>query len=231
MSIDRNSALAQSTHSHPMLNLNAVAAPPVPYETACLTAESLFLFCQSRLGELDSQMKTMFAAQEKANKDNATISSLITSLNCCAGDGINMKTQAGCDLIGAVQHAINEVGPDTPAGRKLTALRDAITERMDPSHALTQAACNHTLWGKTGTDEEVIGQVGGERGEDITATTVQGWVTDAKGVASDISAGAELNMIQLQSVMSKRQTAIQLTTNLIQSLGDQANKIAANVGH
>jgi hypothetical protein len=30
--------------------------------------------------------------------------------------------------------------------------------------------------------------------------------------------------------MSQRQTAIQLTTNLVQSLGDQASSIAKNIG-
>jgi len=47
----------------------------------------------------------------------------------------------------------------------------------------------------------------------------------------DLSNGAELNMINVQSLMSQRQTAIQLTTNLVQSLSDQINKITANVGH
>jgi hypothetical protein len=37
-------------------------------------------------------------------------------------------------------------------------------------------------------------------------------------------------MIGLQSLMSERQTAIQLTTNLVQSLGTQMNAIASNVG-
>jgi hypothetical protein len=46
-----------------------------------------------------------------------------------------------------------------------------------------------------------------------------------------LNSGAELQMIQLQSIMSQRQTAIQITTNLVQALGDQLNKIADNVGH
>ena len=38
-------------------------------------------------------------------------------------------------------------------------------------------------------------------------------------------------MVQIQSLMSQRQTAVSLTTNLVQSLGDQENKIADNIGH
>ena len=39
------------------------------------------------------------------------------------------------------------------------------------------------------------------------------------------------SMINLQSLMSQRQQAIQMCTNLVQSLGDQCNKIAENIGH
>ena len=53
----------------------------------------------------------------------------------------------------------------------------------------------------------------------------------AQGVSSSVNSSSELEMIQLQSFMSQRQTAIQLTTNLVQSLGDQLNKIADNIGH
>ena len=64
------------------------------------------------------------------------------------------------------------------------------------------------------------------------AEQIKAAITDTVGgLQKDLNAGAELNMINLQSLMSQRQTAIQLTTNLVQSLGDQMNKIAANIGH
>ena len=54
-------------------------------------------------------------------------------------------------------------------------------------------------------------------------------LTDA---AANINSNSELQMIQLGSLMSQRQTAITLTTNLVQSLGDRPlNKIADNIGH
>ncbi|HEY8041388.1 MAG TPA: hypothetical protein VIF15_16395, partial [Polyangiaceae bacterium] len=63
------------------------------------------------------------------------------------------------------------------------------------------------------------------------ATDVKGWIQELSDVQSTINQGSELQMIKLQSLMSQRQTAIQLTTNLVQSLGDQLNKIAENIGH
>ena len=61
--------------------------------------------------------------------------------------------------------------------------------------------------------------------------TVQSLINATKSHQSELNSDAEIDMIRLQSLMSQRQTAIQLTTNIIQSLNDQANKIVANIGH
>ena len=54
--------------------------------------------------------------------------------------------------------------------------------------------------------------------------------TNLKNDAADLNSDSEMTMITLQSLMSQRQTAVQLTTNLVQSLGDQQNSIAKNIG-
>jgi hypothetical protein len=56
-------------------------------------------------------------------------------------------------------------------------------------------------------------------------------LTAAKSHQAELNSDSEIGMIHLQSLMSQRQTAIQLTTNIVQSLNDQANKIVANIGH
>jgi hypothetical protein len=65
----------------------------------------------------------------------------------------------------------------------------------------------------------------------VTGERIQTYAATLKTEQSDLNGGAELNMINLQAIMSQRQTAIQLTTNLVQALGDSSNKIAANIGH
>ena len=60
---------------------------------------------------------------------------------------------------------------------------------------------------------------------------IDGLITAAKNHQSQLNSDAEIDMIHLQSLMSQRQTAVQLTTNIVQSLNDQANKIVANIGH
>jgi hypothetical protein len=60
---------------------------------------------------------------------------------------------------------------------------------------------------------------------------MQSLINATKSHQSELNSDSEIDMIRLQSLMSQRQTAIQLTTNIVQSLNDQANKIVANIGH
>ena len=50
------------------------------------------------------------------------------------------------------------------------------------------------------------------------------------GVVKDIDSSAQLDMIRLQSIMSARQTAIQLSTNLVSALAESTKSIVANIG-
>ncbi len=42
--------------------------------------------------------------------------------------------------------------------------------------------------------------------------------------------GAEISMIELQSLVSKRATDLQLTTGMMSALNDDTKKIAGNIG-
>jgi hypothetical protein len=74
-------------------------------------------------------------------------------------------------------------------------------------------------------DRDSISQNGTEK------NGMESLINATKSHASKLNSDAEIDMIHLQSLMSQRQTAIQLTTNIVQSLNDQANKIVANIGH
>lgn len=49
-------------------------------------------------------------------------------------------------------------------------------------------------------------------------------------VGKDVDSSAQMDMIRLQSIMSARQTAIQLATNLVASLGESTKAIVSNIG-
>jgi hypothetical protein len=78
-----------------------------------------------------------------------------------------------------------------------------------------------------GVDNEVAALFDGQGGEDVSG--YGGGRSPRAGLL--YSSGAEVSMIQLQSLVAKRATALQLTTGLLQSLNDGTHTIAGNIGY
>jgi hypothetical protein len=65
----------------------------------------------------------------------------------------------------------------------------------------------------------------------IDTTDFTDFTSTLTGINTSLGQDAQLGMIQIQSLMSDRTTAIQLTTNILQAFDDGTSKIVANVGH
>jgi hypothetical protein len=49
-------------------------------------------------------------------------------------------------------------------------------------------------------------------------------------VSGGFQHGAEVSMVQLQSLVSQRATALQLTTGMMRSINDSTKTVAGNIG-
>jgi hypothetical protein len=182
-------------------------------ESAYLTPDALMSYCQTRLRGLDTQVQAAFAKQKEANADSAVLSSLSSDFQTPSKDLDLTSTSPDPDL-----------GNMTPAQyveRAAEKLETAASKVSDPQakEALLEAARN--LKGEIRAGNK-----------SFQASDFKNMTADAVGkIQQDLNSGTELSMINLQSLMSQRQSAIQMCTNLVQSLGDQCNKIAENVGH
>lgn len=90
-----------------------------------------------------------------------------------------------------------------------------------PLHALEPYRLTGSL------DNEVAALLDDQDGQDVSGYG---------GVPSPYAAllyrsGAELSMIELQSLVSKRGTMLQLTTGFLQAINDGTHTIAGNIGH
>ncbi|CAN5677648.1 hypothetical protein BH09MYX1_BH09MYX1_61130 [soil metagenome] len=168
-----------------------------------LTPDALMSFCQSRLRGLDDQIQTAFAKQTRANAASQTLSAL------------------GEAMIPIKNNLDKENGKAALQGLE-TKYRNAAALTSDPElkkALLTQAD-------KCEADRTSMGDDG------LTAEQYKSYGSDfVASTQKDVNAGTELSMINLQSLMSQRQSSVQLVTNMVQALGDQMNKIAANIGH
>ncbi len=188
-----------------------------------LTPDALMAYCQARLGSIDGQMRTSFADQQAHSTESQDIQQVLATLQTHAA-GVSDSTSCAT-METAMANLIGQLKAADPGSTELPTIQQTYNNMVYSGTGPT--AANAYI-----DSDKYPPQPSGPQGDNvISADEMTSYVSALQGAVSDLNSGAELQMIQLQSLMSQRQTAISLTTNLVQSLGDQANKIADNIGH
>ncbi len=194
--------------------LHATAPLDMPDSGTALPAmspDALLAYCQTRMQGIDAQMHGYFAQQERANSDSEAINKALEVMNKYGGGtgGAADVEKADEELKSALEVAREATGGDTPV-----------------AHKLQKVLCDLRAVGDcAGHPDGVSGGAG-----KISKEQMDGFIKCVRDVQTDINADGQLNMINLQSIMAQRQTTLQMTTNLVQSLGEQSKMIAGNIG-
>jgi hypothetical protein len=176
-----------------------------------LTPDSLFFYLQDRLEGIDTQVKAAFDKQraiETLKKDIMAVQNVLSGLEkgvtaIPKNDGIEIAV------------ALEQLRTTDPR------LAEKLSTSLPEEFLMTPDT-------KPG---DMLKRVEGANSLALTENTLEGACTTFKNALSDLDSSAQLEMIQLQSSMSTRQTAIQLCTNLVSALGKGNEAIAANIGH
>ena len=206
-------------------NAVAVASAPDPYRAPDglrfqhLTPESLLAYCAMKLRDLDGQVQVAFASQKQRGAMSEKLSALQSGLEnakeipdpgAFEGDErIAMQTVHG-DAVTKIEKLYNEAvkaagGAESELGSKLAGMRDQFLANAK-------------------------GQAFDGDAPNVDPTELQGFAKDISRVQADLNNEGEIEMIQLQSLMSNRQQAIQMCTNMISGLGQSSMSIAQNIG-
>lgn len=216
-------------------DLSVDPTAPGPDGTESLTPDALMTFCAARLHTLDAAIQTSMAGQKDRNQAMQDCSALIQAMrshgfaNGHQGSTDTLKDATSGD---AANHAA-----------EANDLLAVYTTTKDPS---VKAACEKAFTSVTGDDVKTFVNADGTAGkvtpqniadsaaaghiQEADATTWAGMIEDVKNVSQNMSNGAELDMIGLQSLVSQRQLAIQLTTQLMQSYNDGLKTVGGNIG-
>jgi len=196
--------------------------------SATLSPEGLLAYCQSRLQSIDSQIQSGLDSQEQTNSELEQLGQVLSSMKALA-NGSSDSTQiiAAENALGDYINSLKTSDPNNPE-----------------LGALTQTYNDMVYSGSGGDPNKLQGGPGfideakyppkhtDPRGDmNYGEAEGQGFIASVQSAHDDMNSNSELAMISLQSLMSQRQTAIELTTNMMQSLDDQADKIAQNIGH
>jgi hypothetical protein len=196
---------------------------PAGDATAYLTPDALMAYCQSRLGSIDAQIRTAMESQKHVVAD---ISQIQAALEAFQPHSSGTSSADDCKAMEVALHdAIEHIKSTDPNCQELGKLEQTY---------------NDLVWSGTGPTQDTPYEDkdthsptknGPEGDHTLIAQEMTGFINALQGSVTNLNSGAELQMIQIQSFMSQRQTAVQITTNLVQSLDDQMNKIASNIGH
>ena len=197
--------LLQNNSINPPVVQDNVLIPQHDYSVrgACyLTPDALMNYCATRLRGLDNQIQTKFEKQQTANH------------KVTGGTGVSTD----CTIKGAAQALLEAANKVTDPGvqKRLIDLAGKLVHVTGaPPSASFDPNASVALKAQTYKPEEMTQMIAQPVGN----------------LQKDMNSGTELDMIQLQSLMSQRQTAVSTVTQMIQALGEQLNKIAGNIGH
>lgn len=175
-----------------------------------LTPDLLIAFCRQKLEGLDKQVTQAMIGQQARNDTSKALANLQQALNL-KSSGIDDKDAAASkaakeDVVAAYNAAIAQVGGvNTALGQKL--------------------ALELEKFNKAGN---------GEGGEDKTGKISEKEMTSlSEGIntmQSALNRDGEMQMLELQSLVSQRQQALQLCTNLLSTMNQSAMSVVQNVG-
>lgn len=197
---------AASASSGPASTGAVEAAPPPMPECVSLSPDALMTYCETRLNSLDSQMQGIFDQQQKNATETTDLSAIASTLNQLPGP--NSKSPPTVNITAA---QINQL-------------------QAEYTQAIKDAGGQNTQLGASLAKDAATLPAAGSGDTTISADTASQLTQSLKNYTGDLNSNSEMTMINLQSLMSQRQTAVQLTTNLVQSLGEQASDIAKNIG-
>jgi len=174
-----------------------------------LSPDALMTYLSTRLGGLDEQINGIFnrqLAQQKVQSAVNKIHEEVAKLNESAVGVVDMpghdpKDPGSSEIEININRRIDELGQLDP--KLAQTIRD---ELVKPGQI---------LWVQDGK---------------YLGSEVVGTKSFLDGISKNLESGAQMDMIRLQSLMSSRQTAIQLSTNLVASLGESTKAIVTNIG-
>jgi hypothetical protein len=165
-----------------------------------LTSDALLIYCQSQLSALDGDIKG-YLDEQRLNV--ARKKGLADLENTMKKYTTSMDSAGAQDVEAAWNRAMNSLPPGDPVRNAMNA---KYQEFLHHDHGYGPGAIYYS-------------------GEEWSAL-----MGDVHSMLENVNGNAEINMIQLQSIMSKRQTAVQLTTSMLSKLDEGTKSVVSNIG-
>jgi len=167
-----------------------------------LTGDSLLMYCQTRLQDLDGDIQSRMGEQKLSLGRRQAIQTAEQVFKTFGDKG--PQTQAEWDQCEkAITDAVNALPPGDPGRSMLENFRHDLEHQYCRDLAPNPHYPHDGEW--------------------------KGTIDGLSKLQEDIKSSAEIEMLQLQQLMAQRQTAVQLTTNMMSKLDQGQDAIVKNV--
>jgi hypothetical protein len=174
-----------------------------------LSPDGLLYYLQTRLGSLDARIDEVFVKQTRNENLRKQVTELQKTLSL-----LNENSSKPQDQLAFPKDQNGQ--PIDVTGR--------IHDQIQAIRMIDASLADDIL-----ADLSIPGQILGGNRETYAGFEVTNAKEYLSGLNKSLETGAQLDMIQLQSLMSTRQSAIQLATNLTASYNDSQKSIVTNI--
>jgi len=198
-----------------------------PSTNVLLSPDSLLAFCTIQLRSLDGQITKRLTEQQQARDAQGTLGQLqdlLHHLKQFPGLGAT-DAQTKARILQYYKDAYDKAPPGQKARieESFNAFRN--TACMNDAKAHTSLA----TYGRQQLDADAKAASKGNLNH-ASKEELELRLSEVNGIVDNLNKGAELEMTNLQTLISQRQMAIQLTTNLMSKINDSMMAIVANTG-
>jgi hypothetical protein len=192
-----------------------------------LSAEGILAYCSSRLSILDGMIESRFAEQKKrgqALKDAGELLSIAGRWDgVVAGKDMNAECQGWHQAQAKDLMNLYERTQDPAVRGKIAEAFAMATGRQLSLGADGKAVSS----GGLDSNGRIALDLSNIKG--ISSAVYGGFLTGVKTLQDGISKDSELSMIQMQSIVSQRQLAVQMTTQLMQAKNESVMCVVRNI--
>jgi hypothetical protein len=178
----------------------------------------MVIYLQSRLGSLDEQINTIMSKQKASEGARKALQGIQNEI-------ANIGDEGGAVDVEAFAKSLNEVAAhmgEKAAAELFSNLPEAVRSELvltAPRDGAPAPSLSAYTLSKDSDANATLGK------QDLGAVK-----TYLENAIKDVESGSELEMIKLQSLMSARNTAISLATNMTSAIGKGAEAIVGNIG-
>jgi len=212
------------------------SANAVPFTNASdvvpegLTAEGVMAYCASRLNSLDALIQSRFAEQQHRNSSLKEAGALLAKLS--TWDHITRGKDGDKEILTNENQAVH---------RQFASELAALYNGSDDPQVKAKAAEAFAMvtgrplaldgYGKAAPQEldKSLVALKLEGIQEVETAKWSGFIGGVKSIQDNLTKDSELSMIQLQSVVSQRQLAVQMTTQLMQTMHESCKLVIGNV--